>query len=161
MAKRSSGKPEGGTLHPTPSLAEETPAIGEPDPDPWYHFTDWWEGLSSAQVAARVVEACREAGHGGWVVVPAWYPNPRWAAPPPPVLGPSSDDLMEALRGSCAFADERYVDPDSTEARAWSIYTELTKRSGYSPTHAGNAWAGARAFEAGGVAPEKEDSSGD
>lgn len=123
-------------------------------PGPWYQYVDWWEGMSSAQVASKVVEACREAsaqGSGGWVVVPWWYPNP---AAPVFVSGLSlSDNDLATLNQPGAVVR---VEDTAVRLLARDTYLELVRRQGYSPQHAVNAWDSARAFEREGRKEEAE-----
>lgn len=90
----------------------------EVEPEPWYQLADWWEGLTDDEIDARVWSI---NDPGVWIVVP------------PGFLARKAFRIFEA---------------GEEKENAWQLYMELTRKNGYSPTHAQQAWDGARDFKA-------------
>lgn len=95
----------------------------EVEPEPWYQLAGWWEGLTTDEIENRIKTF---NAHDDWAVVP-----PGW--------------LCEINRARAQWSG-------MPSDMAYSLYMVLTQKNGYSPTHAQQAWDGARAFKARGEA---------
>jgi hypothetical protein len=96
--------------------------------EPWWHYTDWFEGLSIGEMYARLYDenyVSRSADE--WVVVPKL------------LLTHAMGTLGGANVGSGAGTS-------ATAALAERIYMALLQRDGYSTEHVKRAWEQAEAF---------------
>lgn len=93
--------------------------------EPWWHYTDWFEGLSVTEMMKRLELSgdLMNAPRGDYIVVPQMY---LWRA--------ESRVREQVARGM------------DVAALAERIYMAMLQRDGYSTEHVKRAWEQAEAF---------------
>lgn len=106
------------------SMPIETPD----EPAPWWADTDWFQGLTTAEIDARLGSLPADQD---WVVVPVGYADQ---------LRTSVASVgLQQTDGSMPFSAAEYL--------ARELLLIMVQRIGYSTAHAQNAWDMALAYE--------------